>query len=250
MLAEVRVLASEQELLLDTERVGLQALFDALRQFRVGYRAELHKRTLECSLLSLIGPGADARPWRTRRRRPSTRILRRPSPGCPCERSGPTSASTCSAQASWGRRSSRRSAAPGPSRSTTRPPRRFASSAGVPASASRSTRTRCPRRPASTSAPSLQKGCYVGQETVARLYWKGKPNRLLRGLRLSGPRRRGRAAAARRASGRARRVDRDSPRLGPIGLALLRREAEPGAVLEVGDGHGQATVVELPFAGG
>ncbi len=36
-------------------------------------------------------------------------------------------------------------------------------------------------------AVSFTKGCYVGQETVARLYYKGKPNRHLRGLRLSAP---------------------------------------------------------------
>ena len=34
---------------------------------------------------------------------------------------------------------------------------------------------------------SFTKGCYVGQETVARLHYKGKPNRHLRGLRLSEP---------------------------------------------------------------
>ena len=33
-------------------------------------------------------------------------------------------------------------------------------------------------------AVSFTKGCYVGQETVARLYYRGKPNRHLRGLRL------------------------------------------------------------------
>src|SRR5919199_1234420 len=33
-------------------------------------------------------------------------------------------------------------------------------------------------------AVSFTKGCYVGQETVARLHYKGKPNRHLRGLRL------------------------------------------------------------------
>ncbi len=36
-------------------------------------------------------------------------------------------------------------------------------------------------------AVSFTKGCYVGQETVARLFYKGKPNRHLRGLRLSEP---------------------------------------------------------------
>src|SRR5439155_18400736 len=36
-------------------------------------------------------------------------------------------------------------------------------------------------------AVSFTKGCYVGQETVARLHYKGKPNRHLRGLRLAAP---------------------------------------------------------------
>ena len=35
-------------------------------------------------------------------------------------------------------------------------------------------------------AVSFTKGCYVGQETVARLFYRGKPNRHLRGLRLAG----------------------------------------------------------------
>ena len=30
-------------------------------------------------------------------------------------------------------------------------------------------------------AVSFTKGCYVGQETVARLFYKGRPNRHLRG---------------------------------------------------------------------
>jgi glycine cleavage system aminomethyltransferase T len=47
------------ELLLDTERCALQALFDMIRRFKVGYEVELHKRTLKSSLLSLVGPDAD-----------------------------------------------------------------------------------------------------------------------------------------------------------------------------------------------
>jgi hypothetical protein len=40
----------------------------------------------------------------------------------------------------------------------------------------------------------------------------------------------------------------DSPRLGVIGLALVRREAAPGDTLAVG-GHGvTAELLELPFA--
>ena len=39
-----------------------------------------------------------------------------------------------------------------------------------------------------------------------------------------------------------------SPVLGPIALALVRREAQPGAHLRVGDSGNSAEVVALPFA--
>ena len=39
-----------------------------------------------------------------------------------------------------------------------------------------------------------------------------------------------------------------SPAFGPIGLALVRREAEPGAALAVAGGEATATVAELPFS--
>jgi len=96
-------------------------------------------------------------------------------------------------------------------------------------------------------AVSFTKGCYIGQETVARLHYKGKPNRHLRGLKLSG------AAAP----GAALRLGEKevgtlggavvSPALGPIGLAIVRREAEPGTELAVGEDGVTAEVVALPF---
>jgi folate-binding protein YgfZ len=96
-------------------------------------------------------------------------------------------------------------------------------------------------------AVSFTKGCYIGQETVARLHYKGKPNKHLRGLRLS-------AAAA---PGAALRLgDKEvgtlggavvSPAHGPIGLAIVRREAEPGTELTVGEDGVTAEVVALPF---
>jgi folate-binding protein YgfZ len=96
-------------------------------------------------------------------------------------------------------------------------------------------------------AVSFTKGCYIGQETVARLHYKGKPNKHLRGLKLS-------AAAA---PGAALRLGEKevgtlggavvSPALGPIGLAIVRREAEPGAELTVGEDGVTAEVVALPF---
>src|SRR3954452_13045525 len=60
MLGDLRILDTPGELLLDTERAALQALFDTLRRAAIGWNAELHKRTLERGLLSLIGPDARA----------------------------------------------------------------------------------------------------------------------------------------------------------------------------------------------
>ncbi len=96
-------------------------------------------------------------------------------------------------------------------------------------------------------AVSFTKGCYIGQETVARLHYKGRPNRHLRGLRLSAP----------AAAGTPLRLGEKevgslgsaavSPALGPIGLAIVRREVEPGAVLAVGEDGVTAEVTALPF---
>jgi folate-binding protein YgfZ len=95
-------------------------------------------------------------------------------------------------------------------------------------------------------AVSFDKGCYVGQETVARLHWKGKPNRHLRGLRLSAPPDRGaELLLGDRVVGRVGSTC-VSPAHGPIALALVRREVAPGDTLAV-DGGATAEVVELPF---
>ena len=95
-------------------------------------------------------------------------------------------------------------------------------------------------------AVSFTKGCYVGQETVARLHYRGKPNRHLRGLELSEPaERRTDILLGEKVVGRVSSTC-VSPRLGPIALALVRREAAPGdPVLVAG---AEARVVELPFA--
>jgi folate-binding protein YgfZ len=97
-------------------------------------------------------------------------------------------------------------------------------------------------------AVSFTKGCYVGQETVARLHYRGKPNRHLRGLRLTLPVKRGsEILLGERVVGRVA-SNCVSPRFGAIALALLRREAEPGA--EVSVNGSTAEVVGLPFTRG
>lgn len=98
-------------------------------------------------------------------------------------------------------------------------------------------------------AVSFTKGCYIGQEPVARLHYKGRPNRHLRGLRPSGPVNHGDPV---------RLGDRQlgeigtavlSPASGRIALSILRKEAEPGATVtvETESGEVEAEVVELPF---
>ncbi|HEX9968075.1 MAG TPA: glycine cleavage T C-terminal barrel domain-containing protein [Solirubrobacterales bacterium] len=96
-------------------------------------------------------------------------------------------------------------------------------------------------------AVNFEKGCYIGQEPVARLHYKGRPNRHLRGLRLSGPAEPG--ATLRLGEKEVGRVGgvAVSPAHGRIALAIVRREAEPGAELAVGDDSTKATVVDLPF---
>ncbi len=97
------------------------------------------------------------------------------------------------------------------------------------------------------AAVSFTKGCYIGQETVARLHYKGRPNRALRGVALSAPAQPGSALKlGEKEVGRLASAC-ISPARGPIGLAILRREAEPGAELAVGEDGVTAQVVDLPF---
>jgi tRNA-modifying protein YgfZ len=242
------------ELLLDTERIALQALFDMIRRFKVGYEVELHKRTLERALLSLIGPDADG---------VAARAFELEGASLPV-REG------CHVPASLART---------PIRlirtnvgidvlldsSATEALRGALEAAGaVGASEAAAEIVRVERgRPRygvdldestipqeaglNERAVSFTKGCYVGQETVARLHYRGKPNRHLRGLRLSEPVEPGAALTLGERPVGSLGSCVLSPRLGPIGLALVRREAEPEATVFVGEQGAVAVVVELPF---
>jgi folate-binding protein YgfZ len=97
------------------------------------------------------------------------------------------------------------------------------------------------------TAVSFVKGCYLGQETVARAQFRGKVNRRLRGLRLAALPELGAEVSKRgRALGRVTSAGL-SPVCGPIGLATLRREVEPGQEVTVEGIDAPAEVVELPF---
>jgi tRNA-modifying protein YgfZ len=277
MLGDLRVLdvngadmgepALGEELLLDTERSALQALFDMIRRFQIGYELELHKRTLERGLLSLIGPGADgrARARSLGQDEHSNAAVSIDGIGALAVRTDVGVDLICDgaetnalAQALRARGAEPVSAEAAEIVRVERGRPRYGidlDDTVIPQEAGLNAR-----------AVSFTKGCYVGQETVARLHYKGKPNRQLRGLCLSAPG--GPAGAAADGGAAAATVLADavgselrlgerpvgrltsvalSPSYGPIGLALIRREAEPGARLSVGESEISAEVVELPF---
>jgi folate-binding protein YgfZ len=96
-------------------------------------------------------------------------------------------------------------------------------------------------------AISFSKGCYPGQEPVARLQYRGHANRGLRGLELQGDL----PAAGEPVVLDDRDVGRltspvESPRFGPISLAVLRREVADGDRVTVAGTP--AIVRPLPFA--
>ncbi len=252
MLGDLRVLAAEDdgadpELLLDTERATLQALFDMVRRFKIGYDVELHKRTVQRGLLSLVGPraravaGAEDLPGDEHAHRageiaghPVRLVVTDVGVDVLCEAddtdavraaliaAGATPVSEDAAEILRVERGRPRYG-------------HDVDDSTIPQEAGLNER-----------AVSFTKGCYVGQETVARLFYRGKPNRHLRGLKLSGPAapgaelRLGERVVGRLASSVV------SPLHGPIALALVRREAAPGDTLEV-EGGASAEVVELPF---
>jgi folate-binding protein YgfZ len=103
-------------------------------------------------------------------------------------------------------------------------------------------------------AISYTKGCYVGQETVARVHFRGHVNRHLRGLRSVADRALPFQAQLRDAAGKPVGEVRSavlSPRLGGVALGMVRREVPVGATLVVTweGGESHADVAHLPFAG-
>ncbi len=248
MLGDLRILDAGEELLLDTERSSLQELFNMLRRFSIGYELQLHKRTLERGLLSLVGPAADALA--------GVEHLGEPEYSHALAQVGALTVRAirtdlgidllCDATdtAALADTLTQRGAAPVAEAAVEivriehgRP--RYGidlDDSVIPQEAGLNAR-----------AVSFTKGCYVGQETVARLYYRGKPNRQLRGLLLTAPATTGdQITYAGRPVGHVSSVA-DSPELGPIALALVRREALPRSSVSVGPDGIDAQVIELPF---
>lgn len=122
--------------------------------------------------------------------------------------------------------------------------------AGVPAPEHEAADAPFPQELRLERAVAFDKGCYVGQETVARIHYRGQVNRLLCGLRLEAHAPPGKLEDGDgRTAGEVTSVA-SSALHGPIALGLVRREhAEPGCELRLSresDTIG-ATVTELPF---
>ncbi|MFL5850610.1 MAG: YgfZ/GcvT domain-containing protein [Solirubrobacteraceae bacterium] len=243
MQGDLRVLNTGDELWVDTERPTLQPLFTMINRYKLGSDLELHKRTLQQGLLSLIGPhartiaGAEDLPEREHANAageidgiPLLMVATDVGVDLVCD--AERTEELAEALRARGAGDVSDDAAEALRVERGRP--RFGldmDESTIPQEAGLNER-----------AVSFTKGCYVGQETVARLHYRGKANRQLRGLRLSGPAEPG---AELRLGEKV--VGRVGTVAGERALAIVRREAQPGATLAVGDGATTAEVVELPF---
>ena len=240
MLGDMRVFDLGDELLLDCERVALQELFNMIRRYKLGREVELEKRTLEMALFSVIGPEAPRLAGEDEHA--NARV----------ELGGATVVAVTTDVGTdifcWAAdREAVRAALPFPDGDE--------AAAEVVRVESGRPRFGIDMTPDSVipqeagineRAVSFTKGCYVGQETVARLYYRGKPNRRLLGLRLSEPVPPGTdLVLGEKVVGKLGSVV-VSPALGPIGLALVRREANPGDTVAVNDESG--LIVDIPFS--
>jgi folate-binding protein YgfZ len=122
--------------------------------------------------------------------------------------------------------------------------------AGVPRYGQDMVDTTIPLEANLTQAISYNKGCYIGQEVIARATFRGHMNRKLSGLLLGSTE----AAPGTELKKDGKKVGWvtsvvHSPLKGQtVALGYVHRDhLEPGTVLAVGDGPAEATVAALPF---
>ncbi len=122
--------------------------------------------------------------------------------------------------------------------------------AGIPRFGLDFGRENFPQETGMEAAVSFTKGCYLGQEVVARIHYRGGVQKALRGLSFEGsppPRPGTRLSFDGREAGTATTVV-ESIALGqPVGLAILHRRAAPAGTRLDLEGGGRAEVRDLPF---
>lgn len=120
--------------------------------------------------------------------------------------------------------------------------------AGLPSAGHELTEDYTPLEVGLLAAISSTKGCYTGQEIIARQITYDKVTRLLCGLRLSEMAAPGAELKSQddTPAGRLTSVT-DSPRLGPIGLGVIKRPYnKTGEVLRAGSAVAQVTPLPFP----
>jgi folate-binding protein YgfZ len=247
MQADMRVLRpAPEEIWLDTEPEALSAARRHLEMYSIGREVKVSDVSEERAILSLIGPRAVEVAGTPALPEHSCEALA--VAGVECLGAGTRSGIDLIAAVSEAGRLRQALLAAGAVEVSPAAAEILRIESGVPRfGAEMGTETMPAEAGVVEEAVSFTKGCYIGQETVARLHYKGRPNRHLRGLRLSAPAAPG---VVLRLGGK--EVGRlggaaVSPAFGPIGLAIVRREAEPGAELAVGEDGVTARVVDLPF---
>ena len=248
MLADMRVLAmSPEELWLDLEQVAHETALRELTMYKIGRKVEISDGEGERTVLSVIGPRA----WEV------------------LERAAIVEGSAPAPEHTWVRGRDEAVVVATDTgfdllvtRAAARPLTDALTAAGAePVSAEAAELVRIEQgRPRFgvdmgeenlpgeagivARAVSFTKGCYVGQEPVARMFHKGHPNRHLRTLLLSAPVDVGTPVmTADKEVGKVTSAG-VSPVHGAIALAILRREVAPGD--EVTAGSSTARVLEPP----
>jgi tRNA-modifying protein YgfZ len=246
MQADMRVLRiADDEILLEMEAVALPAVLRHLQMYSVGRDVEIADTSGERAILSLIGPAAGEVSGLARGNADDHEEAEVAGIACRAVTTEDGIDLICAEEDVS--RLNKALLAAGAAEVSAEAAEILRIEVGVPRFGAEMTTSTMPAEAGIVErAVSFTKGCYIGQETVARLHYKGRPNRHLRALRLTAP-----AAAGDELRLGEKEVGvigsaTVSPALGPIGLAIVRREAEPGTTLAVGDGGVSAEVVELP----
>jgi aminomethyltransferase len=231
--AEMRVAKDGDETVVVTSEDHLPAIRHTIDTYRIGYFFSTEDATGEHALFELVGPGAEA----------AAETL--PVPYVPLE--SPLGLDLLVEQSDAG---SVEAALSGQGLAVLTDDDLAAArvAAGVPAFGAEIDEDTFPAEAGlEERAVNFEKGCYVGQETVARMHYKGKPNRHLRILRSETTLSPGAVvtAADGRELGRVGTATTDAGGA-PIALAILRREGEPGSSVDAGGVDATIDAISIP----
>ncbi len=243
MLGLLRVVRSGEELLIDTDRCSLQAVFDAIRHGFVGYDAELHKRTLETKLFSLLGPSAREVSGAASLGAAEDNNIRSEIAGISVTLIATDRGVDVLCAAAAGDRVEAALLAAGATVAGEALAELARIESGRPRYGVDLDGSVIPQEGGlNERAVSFTKGCYIGQETIARLHHRGRVNRRLCRLTLPDEATVGSVLSTTERTVGTLTSAALSAEEGAIGLALVRREAAVGSLLTVGGGPLEARI--------